>query len=109
MSQLLCSNVASYSTFVRDTKRKARGDNLPPTYMRDGVECEDTGIKYLIMFKTGHYDCVGERDIHHDLSDTDRATVYDKSKPYQVAILARGEFALLAVLFEIKKLILKTI
>ena len=49
MSQLLCSNVASYSTFVRDTKRKARGDILPPTYMRDGVECEDTGIKYLYV------------------------------------------------------------
>jgi len=70
--------------------------------------CLKQAIIY-IMFKTGHYDCVGERDIHHDLSDTDRATVYDKSKPYQVAILARGEFALLAVLFEIKKLILKTI
>ena len=47
----LTSNVASYSTFVRDTKRKARGDILQSTYMRDGVECEDTGLKYLIMSK----------------------------------------------------------
>ena len=101
MSQSICSNVTSYSTFIRDNRRKARGDTIPSTYMRKGVEYEDTDIKYLIMFKTGHYDCVGERDIHHDLLDSDRATVYDKSKPYEVAILARGDFALLAVFVKI--------
>lgn len=101
MTESICSNVTSYSTFVRDNRRKSRGDVIPPTYMRNGVEYEETGIKYLIMYKTGHYDCVGERDIHLDLSDSDHATVYDKSKPYEVAILARGDFALLAVFVKI--------
>lgn len=93
MSQSQLSNEASNST--NSHKRKARGDEVPSYYMRNGVEFEDTGLKYLIAFKTGQYDVVGDRDIFIDDNDTDCGIVYDKSKPYEVQIIAKGYFALL--------------
>ena len=47
------SNFASNSTLGNDKKRKARGDNILPIYMRVGVEYEDTGLEYLILFEYG--------------------------------------------------------
>jgi hypothetical protein len=90
---------ASISSHVRDNKRRARGDEVPSTYMRNGVEVEDTGFKYLILFESGQYDVVGERDIHVDANDNKWGIVYDKSKPFVVEIKCRGELTLLAALF----------
>ena len=89
--------MASNSTPSRDNKRKARGDVVPSYYMRDGVLFEDTQMKFLIMYKAGQYDIVGQRDIWIDKSDDSLAIVYDKSKPYEVAIVARGNLSLLAL------------
>jgi hypothetical protein len=92
------SSAASISSHVRDNKRRARGDEVPSTYMRNGVEVEDTGFKYLILFESGQYDVVGEREIHVDTNDNKWGIVYDKSKPFVVEIKCRGKLNLLAAL-----------
>ena len=88
MSQSLL--VASNSINNRDKKRRARGDIVPPTFMRDGKEIEDTGLQYLILFETDQYDVVGERDIHINVEDSETGVVLDKGTKYNVSILTRG-------------------
>jgi hypothetical protein len=97
MSQSQSTCAASNSS-LRSNKRKARGDQVPSFYMRNGVELEDTGLKYLIAFKSGQYDVVGERDIYIDDCDKESGIVYDKSKPYEIQIIAKGEFVFLCCL-----------
>ena len=77
-------------------KRRARGDAVPLTYMRGGKEIEDSGVKFLIAYKSGQYDVVGERSIFINEDDHETGTVYDKSKPYEVAILAKVKINLLS-------------
>ena len=74
----------------RDNKRKARGDVVPHTYMRGGKEIQDTGLKFLILYKSGQYNVVGERSIFIDENDNELGIVYYKSRPCEVAILAKG-------------------
>jgi len=71
-------------------KRKCRDSDLPPTFMRDGKEVEDTLTKYLILFQNGSYDVVGDREIYLDASDEKRAHVFHMSKKYVVHVLYSG-------------------
>ena len=59
-------------------------------------EIEDSWVKFLIAYKSGQYDVVGERSIFINEDDHETGTVYDKSKPFEVAILAKGKINLLS-------------
>ena len=54
------------------------------------------GLSIFILFESGQYDVVGERDIH--VNDNKWGIVFDKSKPFLVEIKCRGELTLLAAL-----------
>jgi hypothetical protein len=60
--------------------------------MREGIEYEDTGLNYLIMYDSGDYSVVTEREIHLDSTDPERATVYHKNKPFGVEIIKKGTY-----------------
>ena len=102
LNNLSSSQVSAISTKLRDNKRRARGDITASTYMRNGIEMEDTGMEYLIVFQGGQYDVVGERDIHIDANDMTIGIVYDKSKPYDVQIMAKGKLTLLTAALALK-------
>jgi hypothetical protein len=75
-------------------KRRNNGSiaSSTSTYMRGGQEYEDTGLNYLVMYDSGEYSVVTEREIFLDPSDVDRAKVYHKNKPYAVEIIKKGTY-----------------
>jgi hypothetical protein len=60
--------------------------------MRGGVEMEDTGLNYLVMYDSGEYGILTERFIHLDPLDFEKAKVYHKNKPYSVEIIRKGTY-----------------
>lgn len=71
-------------------KRKCNNPGMPSTYMRGGIEYEDTGMFYLIIYRNGEYDVKNEKDILIDEDDDESGVVMIKCKSHTVQIVKKG-------------------